>query len=1130
MVGAPSAREEEQARLTGARGEFVASLPRRLEVLRAALSALEEEPSEGKRQHGMLRRIHALGSAARVLGFATVAEVLAEAERAVRRASRPGNQALAFQDVARALDLLPALVLGGAPAAPRPLGEDAEARAAERAYPLSVLLFGASALGDALRGEVADRVEIERTEDLARAREIARTLAPDVAVVDADRRDARDLVEHLLSDPQIERVPLLVIGAFVSPEAATAYVTLGAERVLPKPVSPETLRRTVLELHELASRPRTTREPVGELTVDGLADRIMQEVRKGLVESVEVGGQSTPVDFADGADVLAAVWGAVARVRELVTVRSRGGVRFQPFGPEGAIPLAPFPNDRRAGDRTGRYARGAEDVSLRGRRILVADDDPAVVWFMSGLFKAVGADVLEAHDGTRALELVFDTAPDLVVSDVLMPGRDGFALCHEIKRDVVARDIPVILLSWKEDLLQRVRELGADADGYLRKEAAASTVVERVREVLRPRARVEQRLASGGEARGRLDGLTPRFVLERVCKSSPDATLTVRDAVYLYEIHVRGGRVRTATRTAADGNFERGERVLAALLGVSAGRFSVQPDVTSCRNDFQDPLDVLLRKHVERARAALAALSAERLGRVLRVQIERESVGGYLECSPEWARRLIDQLVSGRAPREILLAGEVAPRLLEWVLSDLARRGAILGVERDDAAPIGLDPLQPDRSTNPPAGPPANPPATGTTVLETRFQSSPAPGRSTQAAAEDFSEAKLLAETVQPPVAAPGASVGESRALEPAEDPANESDDAAWFGFQMESSTAGNLPPVAPVPQVTAVPGVALAAPGVPTPAAPAATAPAPESEAEAKSAPERISATEGLSAESLSVFQAITAGPAPVAPKAKEPSQEPIPDIVPASDDLDLSAIHKTLGGLGPAYEVGSAAPPREHEPTRPLNQTLPLGTNAPHSGPRPTSRAASESPPPGMADAIVAADRVSEPAIRTPPTVEAPRDPADPPLNEELSAATVIEGRSPFLEDTAESPEPGESSERSDRGVAPLEATLVSEGAPHGPARADSGRDLTPAVRAPVVIPSSTPISKPRSDPRPEPLPADGTGVWRTAALALLAFAAAFALVRYALVPMLQPKENLDVGSSLPSSVPSANVGSNP
>ena len=121
--------------------------------------------------------------------------------------------------------------------------------------------------------------------------------------------------------------------------------------------------------------------------------------------------------------------------------------------------------------------------------MVVADDDPAVVWFLSGILKTVGAEVFEAHDGERAFELTVSIWPDLVVSDILMPKLDGFSLCHEIKRDVAVRDVPVVLLSWKEDLLQRVRELGGNADGYLRKEAAASTVVERLREVLRPRAR-----------------------------------------------------------------------------------------------------------------------------------------------------------------------------------------------------------------------------------------------------------------------------------------------------------------------------------------------------------------------------------------------------------------------------------------------------------------------------------------------------------------------------------------------------------------------------------------------------------------------------------------------------------------
>jgi CheY-like chemotaxis protein len=443
MVGVPPARENEENRLIDSRSEFVASLPRRLDVLRAGLAHIAEAPADRERLNGMLRRLHALASAARVLGFASVAEVLGEAERTLRKAPRAGTAGVTLKEVGRALDLLPSLVSG--PASPVPPGSITEA-GSDQASPLGILVFGPAGLASALAAE-AQRFELEHTEDAARAREFAQASGPDAIVVDADQRGARELVEALRADPLVERAPIIGVGSFVSAEAAAVFAAAGADRILQKPVSPEVLRRTLLELGELSARTRGAREPLGELSVEDLAERIAREVRKGLVDSLESSSQASRVSLGDGADVLGAVWGAVARVRELVTLRSSGNIRFQPIGPEGAIPLAPWVNDeRRAGDRGAQPGRAGEDVALKGRRVVVADDDPAVVWFLSGLLKAVGAEVLEAHDGERALERVFESWPDLVVSDVLMPRRDGFSLCHEIKRDVVAGDVPVILL------------------------------------------------------------------------------------------------------------------------------------------------------------------------------------------------------------------------------------------------------------------------------------------------------------------------------------------------------------------------------------------------------------------------------------------------------------------------------------------------------------------------------------------------------------------------------------------------------------------------------------------------------------------------------------------------------------
>ena len=752
MAGPVPAREEEAARLTGARGDFVSSLGRRVEALRVSLRAVEQSPGDAALRNGLLRRVHALSSASRVLGFASVAEALTEAEKRLRKSE--------FAEVARSLDLLPSLLMG-VPVSLRPTSETRAERAATT-WPLSVLIFGAQPLADAISAIPGTHVECERTEDLAQACAQARLFGPDLAIIDADRPGARELVETFAKDPQVEPVPLVVIGDFANPEAASAFIALGAARVLSKPVSPEALQRTVVELRALAAEPRTGRDPLGDLSVEALSERIAVEVRRGLLEAVEPSSRGTNVAFGEGADVMAAVWGAVARVRELVTLRSSGAVRFDSSGPEGAVPFAAWSNEeRRAGERgaSATEARSGDGVSLQGRRIVIADDDPAVVWFMSGLLKALGVEVLEAHDGARALSLTYDSWPDLVVSDVLMPKLDGFSLCHEIKRDVAVRDVPVILLSWKEDLLQRVRELGGSADGYLRKEAAASTVAERLREVLRPRARVEQRIAAGGDARGRLDGLTPRLILELAAGEERDVRVGIRDAVYLYEVQVRRGKLCSATRSSADGSFERGEFVLAALLGVSAGRFTVETDATPCRVDFEGTAGQILKAPIERARLALNSISAGALIGVTRVHITAPIIEGYLACTPEPARALLEKIIAGASPRDLITSGEVAPRLLEAVLSDVARRGAIAKIERDGGAPSP----KPPRSSSPISAPePSNAPVFASPVPTSATKVSLSPSLSgPKTAAPDVSE-----------------------------------EDAGWFALQVQSSS--EPPPAAP--------------------------------------------------------------------------------------------------------------------------------------------------------------------------------------------------------------------------------------------------------------------------------------------------------------------------------------------
>ena len=588
------------------------------------------------------------------------------------------------------------------------------------AVPLTVLVVGPPQIADALAQPLVDSgtdIEVERTSDNTTALDLARAVAPDVIVLDADRPGTRELAIALFGDSLTELVPIVVVGRWSKSEEAAAYVALGVTRALSKPVSPDALRRAVIDAARTVGLQRdSARAPLGEVSLNDLGARLADELRRGLEGAALAAGRGARFDLGEGSEVLAAVWSAVARIRDIVTIHSRGEVRFAPNGPEGALPLASWLGGRDAGSaegsraRSGGDARAAAAVSLEGKTIVVADDDPAVTWFLAGVLQAAGAIVHEAHDGARALETAFRCTPDLMISDVLMPGIDGFALCRALKRDVVLRDVPVILLSWKEDLLQRVRELGADADGYLRKEQSAASIVQRVREVMRGRHCVAERLAAPGEVRGRLDGLTTRTLLGLACTHRPASIVSVRDAAFLYEIELRDGRPARASRTSSDGAFERGRRVLTSLLGASAGRFVVaSASPSSLPPELDGSLDEQLLPSIASARAAQRLLGGASLVSIERVDLAEDRMSAYAAATPEPARSLLRTLAAGASPRALITSGQAAARLLEDVLGDAAAHGAvtaIIGVDGEElfeaAVELEMETLRGVRAARPP--------------------------------------------------------------------------------------------------------------------------------------------------------------------------------------------------------------------------------------------------------------------------------------------------------------------------------------------------------------------------------------------------------------------------------------------
>jgi len=117
-----------------------------------------------------------------------------------------------------------------------------------------------------------------------------------------------------------------------------------------------------------------------------------------------------------------------------------------------------------------------------GKKILVVDDEPQIIKFITMNLEAEGFRVLGAHDGYEALEKVTKELPALVILDVMMPDMDGFETLKKIRE---LSSVPVIFLSVKGQELDRVRGLDLGADDYMTKPFSPRELLSRMKAVLR---------------------------------------------------------------------------------------------------------------------------------------------------------------------------------------------------------------------------------------------------------------------------------------------------------------------------------------------------------------------------------------------------------------------------------------------------------------------------------------------------------------------------------------------------------------------------------------------------------------------------------------------------------------------
>ena len=196
-------------------------------------------------------------------------------------------------------------------------------------------------------------------------------------------------------------------------------------------------------------------------------------------------------------------------------------------------------------------------------KVLLIDDDRKHSELMQAYFKRYGIDLVCAYDSVEGFKLLTRIEPDLLLLDVMLPGKDGFEICREVRK---TSNIPIIMLTARGDVIDRISGLELGADDYIGKPFEPRELVARVQATLR---RSEIAGPTVGELR--FDGLKIDTEKRSVCVDGSPVDLTSMEYELLLILARRQGR-----------KLSRDE-ILSELRGIDAAILTRSVDIMISR-------------------------------------------------------------------------------------------------------------------------------------------------------------------------------------------------------------------------------------------------------------------------------------------------------------------------------------------------------------------------------------------------------------------------------------------------------------------------------------------------------------------------------------------------------------------
>ena len=119
---------------------------------------------------------------------------------------------------------------------------------------------------------------------------------------------------------------------------------------------------------------------------------------------------------------------------------------------------------------------------MAGIKILIADDEPSILEIMTRKISSAGFDVVSAHNGKEAWEKIVKEHPDVIVTDLIMPEMDGFALLNQLRREPpTSKWVPVIIVSSLDEIQNMQKGFDLQADHYLVKPCRFDDIIKAIK-------------------------------------------------------------------------------------------------------------------------------------------------------------------------------------------------------------------------------------------------------------------------------------------------------------------------------------------------------------------------------------------------------------------------------------------------------------------------------------------------------------------------------------------------------------------------------------------------------------------------------------------------------------------------